>query len=118
MGSDFVINEFLKCAEDKILGIFVSVFNIILNTGFIPEDWTLGIIKPIYKNKGSREDPNNYRGISILSCFSKLFTSILNNRIKIFLEEKDIIGCEQAIFKNSFSTLEFSTYDACYFRKT
>ena len=71
MGSDFIINEFLKCAEDKMIGIFVSVFNIILNTGFIPEDWTLGIIKPIYKNKGSREDPNDYRGISILSYFSK-----------------------------------------------
>ena len=111
-GSDLILNEFLKCAEDKLMNIFVAVFNLVLNTGFIPADWTIGILKPIYKNKGSRSDPNNYRGISILSCFSKLFTSILNNRITCFLEENEIIGNEQAGFRNNFSTTDhlFSIY--------
>jgi hypothetical protein len=31
--------------------------------------------------KGDVNDANNYRGISLVSCFGKLFTSILNNRI-------------------------------------
>ena len=111
-GSDLILNEFLKHAEGKMIDIFVHLFNIILNTGFIPEDWTIGILRPIYKNKGSRSDPNNYRGISILSCFSKLFTSVLNTRIKLFFEENEILGNEQAAFRNNFSTTDhlFSLY--------
>ena len=111
-GSDLILNEFLKSAEGKMIDVFVNLFNLILNTGFIPEDWTIGILRPIYKNKGSRDDPNNYRPISILSCFSKLFTSVLNTRIKLFFEENRILGNEQAGFRNNFSTTDhlFSLY--------
>ena len=45
-----------------------------------------GIIIPLHK-KGSVDDVNNYRGISVLSCFSKLFTSIvLNVSAKILIK--------------------------------
>ena len=36
------------------------------------------------RKKGSRENPDNYRGITILSCMGKLFTSFLNTRISVF----------------------------------
>ena len=51
-GTDLILNEFLKCAEDKMINIFVYLFNIILETGLFPEDWTKGLLRPIYKNKG------------------------------------------------------------------
>ena len=105
-GVDLILNEFLKHTEIKLLDTFVKLFNIILLTGFIPENWAIGVIKPIYKNKGSSEDPNNYRGITILSCFAKLFTSVLNTRITKFLDENDSIGQEQAGFRNNFSTID------------
>jgi len=44
--------------------IYVKLFNGILNTGIIPEIWTIGLIKPIYKNKGEPDQPENYRPIS------------------------------------------------------
>ena len=46
--------------------IYVKLFNLILKSGYIPEDWVIGIIVPIYKNKGSAVDPSNYRDISLL----------------------------------------------------
>ena len=70
----------------------------------MPTSWTTGVIRPIYKNKGDREDPNNYRAITILSCFGKIFTSILNNRIRLFIEQFSVIGCEQSGFRKGYST--------------
>ncbi len=82
----------------------------------------IGYYKPIYKNKSSREDPNSYRGITLLSHFGKLFTSILIDRIKCFVESNRIIGFEQTGFRDGYSTIDnlFTLYgitDIVLFRK-
>ena len=61
------INEFLQKALYKMSLIFTKLFDIVLNPGIVPKDWTIGIIHPIHKNKGCENDPLNYRGITILS---------------------------------------------------
>ena len=71
----------------------------------MPADWCQSVIRPIYKNKGDIDDPNSYRGISLLSCFGKLLTSCLNRRLTIFIEKNDIVQAEQAGFKSDFSTM-------------
>ena len=80
------------------------MFNIVLETGIVSNDWSIGVIKPIYKNKGSYNDPDNYRGITILSCMGKLFTSLLNNSLTKYLNDYKIIGEEQAGFRKGYST--------------
>ena len=105
-GLDMIINEFLKTTCDKITKMLTKLFNLVLITGHIPDDWTIGIIKPIYKKKGDLLDTNNYRGITILSCLGKLFTCLLNNRLNDFLETNDILGNEQAGFRKQFSTTD------------
>ena len=103
-GTDLILNEFLKNSENKLLDILVKLFNLILDNGIFPSAWTIGVIRPIFKNKGNRENPNNYRGITILSCFGKLFTNILNRRLNTFLDNLDVIGNEQAGFRKGYST--------------
>ena len=49
---------------------------------------------------------DNYRGISLLSCFGKLFTSCLNRRLTIFIEKTNIVQAEQTGFKSDFSTID------------
>ena len=105
-GLDLIINEFFKTAPDSLIRIITKLFNLILETGIIPSDWSLGVIKPIYKNKGNKEDPNNYRGITILSCFGKLFTCVLNKRLGSFIEQFHILGPEQTGFRKGYSTLD------------
>ena len=45
--------------------LYVSLFNKVFSSGILPQSWLNGYIKPIFENKGSPEDPENY-------CF-KLF---------------------------------------------
>lgn len=56
-----------------------DLFNKIFESGVFPEDWTEGFVIPLHK-KGSVNDVENYRGITLLSTLEKSFTRVLNNR--------------------------------------
>ena len=105
-GLDEIRNEFLKHAPPSLVTFICDFFNLILESGVIPDIWCKGLIMPLYKKKGDRIDPNNYRGITLLSCLGKLFTSCLNSRISHFLFSNGKIGYEQAGFRPEFSTLD------------
>ena len=77
-GSDAIIDEYIKHSARRLMPLFVVLFNKMLQEGQVPDDWLVGLIVPLYKNKGDRQDCHGYRGITLLSCFGKLFTSILN----------------------------------------
>ena len=64
------------------------------------------MIKLIYKNKGCKSDPANYRPITLISCLGKLFTSILNERLQKYADEHDLINDCQAGFRKGYSTVD------------
>ena len=68
-----------------------------------PKEWKKGYINPLFK-AGERSDPLNYRGITIMSCLSKLFNSVLNNRLDDYLSENNIISETQIGFKKKART--------------
>ena len=103
-GIDEILNEFIKCSIDIMIPLYIKLFNKVLDTGEIPDDWLTGMIIPIYKNKGSKEDANNYRGITLLSCVGKLFTAILNQRLTEFCDNNLILKEIQAGFRKGYST--------------
>ena len=72
-----------------LIEVITALFNVILLSGKVPSSWSIGIIIPIYKKKGSPNDPENYRGITLLSCIGKLFTACINARLCRFLESSD-----------------------------
>ena len=89
-----------------MLHVLVKFFNVVLDSGIVPTEWCIGIIIPIFKNKGEDTNPDNYRGITLLSCLGKLFTSILNHRISEFFEAENMLGEEQAGFRSNYSTTD------------
>lgn len=93
-GGDMIINEFLKHAKEALLPSLNSIFN--LDGGYYPQEWPIGNLLPLYKKDGDKKDPNNYRGITLLSCLGKLFTNILDRRLTQFSDSKGIMGEEQA----------------------
>ena len=80
-GTDPILNKFIENCPDNLIYVIVLLFNIILGSGFIPTDWTLGIVKVLYKNKGDTNNINNYRGITPFCCLVKLYTSVINGKL-------------------------------------
>ena len=78
---DTVLNEYLKESIELISNPLEKLFNYILEKKSFPKQWSKGVIKPIYK-KGDTSEPSNYRAITLVSCFGKLFTIIVNERLK------------------------------------
>jgi hypothetical protein len=50
-------------------------------SGKAPREWKTAIITPLYKGKGPRDSPGNYRGISLLSIAGKVYAAILLHRV-------------------------------------
>ena len=71
-GFDGIPGEMFKYTCNTVVSIVTKIFNAIFTMSKIPGDWKKGIIVPLYK-KGSTSDPNNYRAISLLPIFSKIF---------------------------------------------
>ncbi len=105
-GIDMVLNKYIKNTQNILCPLYISLFNKILDTGVMPTDWLAGIIVPLYKSKGDIQDVNNYRGITLLSCMGKLFTSILNERLSNFSDTMNIINETQAGFRHGYCTLD------------
>ena len=53
---------------------------------------------PIFKN-GSYNDPNNYRGIAIMSCLGKLFCTVVNIRLYTWIEKHGKLSPWQGGFR-------------------
>lgn len=98
------MNIFIE-ASYILSGYIVDIFNKILGTGVFPESWTRGLIIPIHK-KGSKLEAKNYRGITLLNNLSKLFTSVLNNRILQWCDYYDKISDSQFGFRKGRSTID------------
>ncbi|ESO92263.1 hypothetical protein LOTGIDRAFT_121226 [Lottia gigantea] len=72
---------------DTLKDHYHKLFNLILTTGIFPSSWSESLLMPIYK-KGQKNDTNNYRGIALSSCLSKVLLSIINKRITNYFGTK------------------------------
>ena len=92
-----ILNEMLKSGQTFIIEILHKLFNSVLGNESFPKIWTKGIIIPIFKN-GIKDDPANYRGLTIGSNICKLFTKILNIRLDKLCIKRQLIRNEQIGF--------------------
>jgi hypothetical protein len=78
-GCDKLITEMFKYGNECFYDYFLVLFNQLYNTGEFPDNWSTGIIVPLHKS-GDVNNPDNYRGITLLSVFSKIYIYLLLTR--------------------------------------
>ncbi|CAC5405992.1 unnamed protein product [Mytilus coruscus] len=97
-GIDSIPYEVLK--YEPIVSVIHSLFQLIFETSTIPSVWRQAILCPILKDKSSdTRVPLNYRGISLHSCISKLYSAFINSRLSSYLKSNDILEDEQNGFR-------------------
>ena len=99
-GTYGIFAEMLKNSLPQILPflILVVLFSGIFDSGEYPTAWTGAIIVPMHKS-GDKNNPDNYRGVSLLSILRKVFAQILNKRLSWWQEENNKIVEEQSGFR-------------------
>ena len=71
----------------------------------VPPQWREGLIVNLFK-KGDKEDPGNYRGLTLLSVVGKVFCKILNDRLVQHLDEGQALHEGQAGFRKKRSCID------------
>jgi len=74
-----------------------------LAQGIYPEILKFSLIKPIYKS-GHKSSPSNYRPISLLPVFSKIFEKVIYSRLTDHLHNNIILNEHQYRFRSEKST--------------
>ena len=105
VGPDMIPNEVLK--HIGMRSVILPFVNKWFNCHIIPSSWQKAIISPIPK-RASKDPyvPLNYRGISLLSCFYKIYSCLISNRVSLQCENNGLIVDEHNGFRANRSCLD------------
>ena len=80
------------------------LFDTAFSTGSVPQSWKTSLVTPVFK-KGDATDPANYRPIAVGEPLSRLYASILAQRLVAFTEERQLRSPTQAGYRPGHSTV-------------
>ena len=75
-----------------------------MNAGIFPQIFKTGKITPIFK-KGNKELLENYRPVSVLPIFGKIFEKVIYNRLYNFFTKENVLSDNQFGFRKGHSTV-------------
>ncbi|KAK3544421.1 hypothetical protein QTP86_011159 [Hemibagrus guttatus] len=86
VGPDDILVEVWKCLGEAAVEFLTSLFNRVLESERMPEEWRRSVLVPIFKNKGDVQSCSNYRGIKLMSHTMKLWEKVVEARLRKVVE--------------------------------
>lgn len=102
-GADGLPGIVIRNLADAIASNITFVFNSSIATNIFPDVWKLANIVPVYKCKGSKTDPSNYRPISILPLVARTFEKLICTQLASYCTYTNVIPPNQHGFRKSGS---------------
>ncbi|KAG8313850.1 hypothetical protein J6590_108242 [Homalodisca vitripennis] len=87
----------------KIVNVLLYLINLSFEKGIFPDILKTAVVIPLHKS-GPNNDCNNFRPISLLSTFAKIFEKIMKKRLVKFLEQTHFFSKNQFGFREGLST--------------
>ena len=114
VGGNNISVTFIKLVVNLIAPFLIKVINASFELGMFPNILKIAKVIPIYKS-GDKQIINNYRPISLLSSFSKIYEKLIFNRFFKFLDKKiDLNTNTIRVSSSTFNTISnFRYYNNC-----
>uniref|UniRef100_A0ABM0MXI2 RNA-directed DNA polymerase from mobile element jockey-like n=1 Tax=Saccoglossus kowalevskii TaxID=10224 RepID=A0ABM0MXI2_SACKO len=103
VGYDGIHLKLVKVAAEYIAEPIAYIINCSLSKGVFPDKLKKARVTPIFKKRCAYE-VGNYRPISVLPVFSKLFESFANKQLCAFMDKFKILSENQYGFRRQYST--------------
>ena len=94
-GPDGVHARLLKELSEELAEPLAIIFTKQLEEGSLPKVWKDANVTPIYKKKGDKSNPGNYRPISLTSIVCKVMESIIRDDVMKHLNDNELLSCNQ-----------------------
>ena len=101
-GHDEISIRMIHLCGDSIILPLKIIFENALKSGCFPDSWKKGNVIPVHK-KASKQSVSNYRPISLLPIFGKIFEKIIYNNLYSYLIENEILNENQSGFRKGDS---------------
>ena len=102
-GHDEFNAKLIQTIKPEISKPLTHIFNLTFQSGLIPDSLKIALVTPIYKaNENFLFE--NYRPISVLTCFSKLLERLMYKRLISFINKQRILSKHQFGFRKNHST--------------
>lgn len=107
---NFCSNLILRECAPLISSSLAYLFNLSISTSSFPSAWKQAIVTPLFKQRGSRSDPSNYRPVSLLPAVGKVLDSIQSSRLLKYFLKHQLISNHQFGFLPGKSTVQQLIY--------
>ena len=104
-GLDYLSNILIKISSDITAPFLCDLINQSFKEGAFPKNLAEAKVIPLHKD-GDKTDENNYRPISLLSIWSKIFERVMYNRVYDFFEKNLLFSSKQFGFRVKHSTID------------
>ena len=102
--NDEVPVKIYKHIMPSIIAPLTHIVNMSLTTGVMPTACKNALLTPVFKGEGSKDDPSNYRPISILPLLGKCIEYFVNLNIMEYVTDNNILTDRQFGFRKDNST--------------
>ena len=102
-GHDEISNKTIKHAKNILIRPLTLIINQMLQTGEFPNDLKISRVKPLFKS-GETSSFSNYRPISLLPSFSKIFEYVIFKQLYSYMDDNRLFSLEQYGFRIGHST--------------